>query len=78
MTAMKDRVTKILLGMIVAALWGILLNLMLAPSHAQPARAPVAVAAGEGLVFVVTEDGMLHIYENKNGTWFPKQHIFVR
>ena len=75
---MKDRVTKILLGLIVAALWGIFLNLVLTPSHAQPARTPVAVATGEGLVFVITEDGMLHIYENRNGTWFPKQHIFVR
>ena len=75
---MKDHATKILLSLIVAALWGILINLMLAPAHAQPTRTPVAVATGESLVFVVTEDGMLHIYENKNGTWFPKQHIFVR
>jgi len=76
---MKDRATKILLGLIVAALWGILINLMLVPSHAQPPRTPVAVAAGEGQVFVVTEDGMLHIYERTQaGTWAPKQHIFVR
>ena len=75
---MKDHTTKILLSLIVAALWGILINLMLASAHAQPPRTPVAIAAGDGLVFVVTEDNMLHVYENKNGTWSPKQHIFVR
>ena len=75
---MKDHATKMLLGLIVIALWGILINLMVAPSYAQPPRAPVAIAAGQGLVFVVTEDGMLHIYEDKGSVWVQKQSIFVK
>ena len=63
-----DRVTKTLLALIAAALWGLLLRPLLAPgpAGAAPARppvslAPAAVAASNGFVYVA-QGGRLYVY----------------